>query len=639
MKNYSSAFLLAIAGVLLLSSHVLAQSDSTGAEKSDKQNQMRFMKPDFESDYYNFYSRKEISSPLQPRYDLDSAVYQKGKKRQKQQQAFLNNQYYYPAKPKDQWEIGINFGSAMVSGDVKPLINPIQNFGVGFHVRKSLGYIFSLRLGYNFEFMTGRNWEFDANLKNNKALNGSGSYNSKTVNYYNNPLLRPDSTEAGLGMNNKFIHNFRTYVHEINLSAIANLGNIKFHRERNLVNIYAFGGAGAMLFLTKTNALNENGEVYDLSKLYDETVKRNQVSSGAQPDSRTTAQRKYVLKELRGILDNSYESYADREVNLVGVNNFALLPTFHVGAGVAFHATKFMTIGIEQRVTFTMNDAIDGNRWQQDDYAGLTRDNDNISYTSVSLNFHLGSKKRVEPLYWLNPMGHTYKKLGEMDPDKIINELTQDDDGDGVPNKLDREPNSKKGCPVDTHGVMLDSDKDGIADCEDKEPFSAPGYPVDKNGVAIIPPNPCCDENRKGAGKGGYDCSKIELPSIHFDQDRFGVDPSYYGSIHAIAERMQMCPDVKIVVTGFDQSRNDQKYNEQLSWNRANEVVNYLVEKYGISRDRFIVDFKGGKAASGGTEKEKKAARKVEFRYAGDGEKGESNPPAPHPGLKAGSNK
>lgn len=638
MIKFSTLPVLGLAVLSALSLDAVAQTDTTQSqEKIDKQNQLRFMKPDMEADYYNFYNRKEISTPLQPRYDLDSAIYQKGKKREKQQKAFLDNKYYYPARPKDQWEIGVNFGVAMVSGDVKPLANVLQNFGVGFHVRKALSYVFSLRLGYNFEFMTGRNWEFDQNLKFNKALNGWGGFNPKSVNYYNNPLLRPDSTEAGIGMNNKFIHNYRVYAHEVNLSAIANLGNLRFHKERNIVNIYAFGGVGALLYLTKVNALDENDQIYDLSKLYQETVDRRTGGSSAQTNRRTTDQRKFVLKELKGILDKSYESYADREVNLVGINNFTLLPTFHIGAGIAFHATKFMTVGIEQRVTFTMNDAVDGNRWQQDEHAGMTRDYDNISYTSVTLNFHIGAKKRVEPLYWLNPMGHTYKKLGEMDPDKIINDLTADDDGDGVPNKLDKEPNSKKGCPVDTHGVMLDSDKDGIPDCEDKEPFSPPGYPVDKNGVAIIPPNPCCDEGKKG--RGGYDCSKIELPSIHFDQDRYGVDPSYYGSVHSVAERMQMCPDVKLVVTGYDGSKNDQKYNEQLSWNRANEVVNYLVEKYGISRDRFIVDYKGGKKAVTGTDKERKESRKVEFRYAADGEKGESNPPSPHPGLKAGSNK
>ncbi|CAM6004735.1 unnamed protein product [Sphagnum balticum] len=101
-----------------------------------------------------------------------------------------------------------------------------------------------------------------------------------------------------------------------------------------------------------------------------------------------------------------------------------------------------------------------------------------------------------------------------------------------------------------------------------------------------------------------------------------------------------MCPDVKMVIDGIDESKNDQKYNEQLAYNRAASVADYLVEKYGISRDRFIVKYEGGKKSNANLSPlERKKSRRVEFNYAADGEKGESNPPAPHPGLKAGSNK
>jgi outer membrane protein OmpA-like peptidoglycan-associated protein len=269
-----------------------------------------------------------------------------------------------------------------------------------------------------------------------------------------------------------------------------------------------------------------------------------------------------------------------------------------------------------------------------------------------------------------------------VNPQANAEELFKDDDNDGVPNILDREPNTKKGCPVDSHGVILDSDRDGIPDCEDKEPFSPPAYPVDSNGVAIVPPNPCCDTTRyykapesvapevvpvvvptpvPGAPavidtvtglptkppvivpvvpkKTITDCSKIDLPFIVFDGETYFVDPQYYGNLHQIAERMQLCPEIKIVVTGYGAARNEQKFNEQLGWNRANAAVDYLVEKYGISRDRFILKYVGQKTAATGTPYERKMKNKSDFRYANEGETGESNPPAPHPGIKAGSNK
>ncbi|HLP19385.1 MAG TPA: OmpA family protein [Chitinophagales bacterium] len=633
----------------------------------DSQNQLQFLKPDMESKNFNFYRRKEISTPLQPRYDLDSAAFQKGKKKTKQQQSYLARQYAFPAKPKDQWEIGVNFGVALLSGDVKPFVSLkgiTQNIGAGFTIRKALGYTISLRGGYNFMMMTGRNWEPDGNLAFNRALHGE--YDAR-VNYWNNPNLVPANTEKNLNMNKLFFYNYRTYVHEAHFAAVLNLGNVRFHKERNICNFYLVAGVDGFLFRTKMDALDANGAVYDFSSVHDLYVNpANQNPNGPVVNERLD-RRKQSLKLLNGILDGKYESDAEHENNATGFKQWQFIPAGTVGIGVQFHVAKFMSIGLEERMIFTGSDLLDGYRWQQDEHSGFTRSNDNISYTAITLNFHVG-KNRTEPMYWLNPMYHTYRKLGEVDPKGVADDILKDDDGDGVINALDKEPNTKKDCPVDTHGVALDSDKDGIIDCLDKEPFSPPGFPIDSNGAAIIPPNPCCDTTgfgnegldgtdgtdgtnggiggagatggkRRGAGGGNYDCSKIELPSVIFDADKYYIDPQYYGNLHQIAERMQMCPDMKVVVTGYDESKNDQKFNEQLAWNRANAAVDYMVEKYGISRDRFIVKYQGGKKAAEGTPYEKKMKNKVEFRYANDGEGGDSNPPAPHPGLKAGSNK
>lgn len=633
-----------------------ATADST-SKINDSQNQTQFFGEDMKSKNFNFYRRREVSTPLQPRYDSDSAIYQKGKKKSKQQQAYLNNQYYFPAKPRDAWELGINFGSAFVSGDVKPYINNkglIQNVGIGFTIRKSLNYMFSLRGGYDYFCTTGRNWEPDANLKFNNALHG---VYDKRVNYWDNPNLVASKTLEKLNMNKFFFYNYRTYMHEAHAEVIMNFGNSMFHKERNLVNAYLLAGVSAMFFTTYMDALNADGQVYDFSQVAALYYKPQQpgVNSAIKSD------RKQALNLLGKLYDGKYESFAEKENNTPGFKNWQFVPSFTAGFGLQFHVSKFVTLGLEERVLITGSDLLDGYRWQQDEHDGLTRDNDNVSYTSININIHLMGKKRTEPMYWLNPNAHAYKKLGDMNPKAIADDILKDDDGDGVINALDKEPDTKKGCPVDTHGVALDSDHDGIIDCDDKEPFSPPGFPIDSNGVAIVPPNPCCDTagigegipggpnglngpgglggNKGRKGNSGYDCAKIELPSTIFDEDKYYLDPQYYGNLHQIAERMQMCPDMKLVVTGYDESRNDQKYNEQLAWNRANAAVDYLVEKYGISRDRFIVKYQGGKKAATGTAFEKKMKNKVEFRYANDGETGDSNPPAPHPGLKAGSNK
>lgn len=642
MKQTITLFVL-----ILLLFPIIGSAQDKGGNKQKYQNQDQFFNSDKESKTYNYYERKKISQPLQPRYDTDSMPFQKGnKKKEAQQKAYLSKQYHYPAKPRDKWELGINFGMAMVSGDVKPYWQrPDQNFGVGIEVRKSLGYIFSLRLGYNFQLMTGRNWERDNNLQFNRALNPSPNTNFNSYldsvgpNYYDNPKLKADRTKLGYDLNRMWVYNYRTLVHQLSLEGVVNLGNLLFHRERTKWNIYALAGVSGFLFNTKYDALDKDGEVYDFSEIQDIWIK-GKSSPYVNNDKNV---RKSVFASLKRTLDGKYETQADNDANLPGIKFWTFIPAFTVGGGISFRPTNFMSIGIEERVTLTSNDVLDGYRWQQDEHNGMTRDYDNISYTSIKLGFFLGSKKRTEPLYWLNPMDYTYKKISDMDPDKIAEDLNKDDDEDGIPNRLDKEPASKKDCPVDAKGVMLDSDKDGIVDCEDKEPFSPPGYPIDKFGVAQVPPPACCQEAGKaggnGSGKGAYDCSKMELPSIYFDDDKYYLDPNNEGTLHTIAERLQMCPDVRLVVTGKDESKNDRKYNEQLAYNRSSGVIDYLVEKYGVSRDRFIVKYEGGTKAKNATPLEVKRSRKVEFKYAADGETGESNPPAPHPGLKAGSNK
>src|SRR6478752_4663411 len=64
------------------------------------------------------------------------------RKRLPQHNEFMNNTYPFPAKPRNQWEIGIKGGLFNIFGDVP---SHALDFGGGLHVRKALGYVFSLR--------------------------------------------------------------------------------------------------------------------------------------------------------------------------------------------------------------------------------------------------------------------------------------------------------------------------------------------------------------------------------------------------------------------------------------------------------------------------------------------------------------
>src|SRR5689334_38024 len=68
---------------------------------------------------------------------LDSSVIPA--RRMAQHNEFLNNAYPFPAKPRNQWEIGLKGGVPIGITDVR-YWGPTGGFGL--HVRKALGYVF-----------------------------------------------------------------------------------------------------------------------------------------------------------------------------------------------------------------------------------------------------------------------------------------------------------------------------------------------------------------------------------------------------------------------------------------------------------------------------------------------------------------
>ena len=60
-----------------------------------------------------------------------------------------------------------------------------------------------------------------------------------------------------------------------------------------------------------------------------------------------------------------------------------------------------------------------------------------------------------------------------------------DTDGDGVPDHLDKCPNTPPGVQVDEHGCPLDSDGDGVPDYLDKCPNTPHGVEVDEHGCPL----------------------------------------------------------------------------------------------------------------------------------------------------------
>lgn len=507
------------------------------------------------------------------------------------------------------WEVGISGGLNYVWGDVNSRVKlNLDNSTFGLHIRKALSNSFSWRWQYNYGTATMADFR---------------PHYTKTANFN---LTTP---------NNLWFVSSQMFSHSLSWDQVLTVGNGGMKKMNPKWTIDLFVGPSIFLYKTFVDRGLGNGtQDYDwnqLNNIYDGNIGAN----GQTGDQRA---KRLVSEAMDNLMDGIYETKGPNNGGKATIGGYSVVPAVAFGGSFNRKLTNRFSASLEYRIFYVFDDYLDGERFANfSTTPSYSQMNDMVHQTTLKLNYNIG-KGTQAPLYWRNPNEELQKKLAEMNPRKEINAAFADDDGDGVPNILDQEPASREGCPVDTKGVMLDSDKDGLVDCDDKEPYSPAGYPVDNQGVAKVPPPACCAELEKKAvqpakpaAKPAGDCAETTLPSIAFEKDKYGMSSNNAVALQSIGERMQKCPDMKLVVNGInDRNNKNGKYNEQLSYNRAMEVTSYLEERFGVSRDRFIVRY--NLEGTG----DQDADRAVMFRNAQEGETGASNPPSPHPGLKAG---
>ncbi len=504
-------------------------------------------------------------------------------KRMPQHNEWLNNAYPFPAKPRDQWEIGIKGGIAAVSADVRAW-GPTGGFGV--HVRRSLGYVFSVRAEYNWLDAKGLNWSPSRGYKLNPAWNS----------HYD-----PTTTQI--------FYNYKTTIQEGSIQAVITLNNLRFHKNKTGWQAYGFFGFGGSDYNTYINALNGTTP-YDFSSII----------AKYGPTGYQFSDRKSIKSDIKSLLDGSFETKAQADNQ-----HPKFRPALVIGAGFAVKLNNKFNIAIEDKFTINKSDLIDGQQYQENDPAApaLTRDYDTYNFLSVGLNMNIGNHA-VEPLYWLNPLDYAYSEINAPKHMKLPKPILDDTDGDGVTDQFDHEPNTPAGCPVDTHGVSRDTDGDGVPDCKDKELITPTQcQPVDADGVGKCPEPACCKELRARLDSGDFGnkkCNIGDLPSITFKGKSVSLSKDAQTLLASTAEKMRNNPNCKVAVVGYGESS---KAAQQLSWDRVNEVIKYLVEKEGVSADRFIFRY----AQSGGED------NTIDLKD-GTGEEGPNTVPAPHPNLR-----
>jgi outer membrane protein OmpA-like peptidoglycan-associated protein len=512
-------------------------------------------------------------------------------KRMPQHNEFLNNSYPFPAEPRNQWEVGLNGGFPFGETSVR-YWGPTGGFGI--HARKALGYVFSLRGEFDWMRIKGLNFEPSSDFANNPAWTAQG--------------YTP-------GVDHVF-YNYRSTINELSIQGLITLNNLRFHRAKTGFNVYGFAGFGLTRYNTFVDTHDASG---NYATAFDNLF--NQIGGS----NFTYGNRHTIKKDLKSIMDGKFDTPAQTDPGQPKLGGWPVYPVFVVGAGAEFKLNNKFNLALEYKQSFLRSSLLGGQEWQENGttQTALASHWDSYSYASVGINYNIG-KKSVEPLWWLNPLDYAYSEINAPRHMKLPKPVLDDSDGDGVTDQFDLEPNTPKGCPVDTHGVSRDTDGDGVPDCKDKELITPTiCQPVDADGVGKCPDPQCCKDLKAyidSAGPLGHGkCSIGDLPSITFKGRTVSLTKDGKALLASIAEKMRNNPNCKVAVIGYGESN---KSAQQLSWDRVNEVIKYLVEKEGISADRFI--FRYGQ--TNGDE------NTIDLKD-GTGEEGPNTVPAPHPNL------
>src|SRR4030095_5481417 len=135
-----------------------------------------------------------------------------------QHNEFLNNQYNFPAKPRNQWEVGIKGGILGIAGDV-PAVMP--TFAFGAHVRKAFGYVFSMRVEFMHGTGKGLSWSPAENYLHNTAWTNNGYA----------PAVR-DASGVLTPAADRVYYNYKTTLNDLGIQGVVNINNIRFHKAK-----------------------------------------------------------------------------------------------------------------------------------------------------------------------------------------------------------------------------------------------------------------------------------------------------------------------------------------------------------------------------------------------------------------------
>ncbi len=217
-----------------------------------------------------------------------------------------------------------------------------------------------------------------------------------------------------------------------------------------------------------------------------------------------------------------------------------------------------------------------------------------IVNASIGLTFYLG--KNAVHADWYSEEKQIMSELQALDSrlTKVETDMI-DSDQDGVPDYLDREPNTPSGVAVDTKGRAIDLNKNGIPD----EMESALDARYALKGEA--------GQSGTGASMTIKELIDKGYVNVYF---RFNSDqPEVYSlqAVNYLVVYMKENPGASAELIGYADEIGNASYNQALSERRANKVKELLVAS-GINESR-LTTRGGGQDAS--VDKDSAGARQL----------------------------
>lgn len=300
-------------------------------------------------------------------------------------------------------------------------------------------------------------------------------------------------------------------------------------------------------------------------------------------------------------------------------------PSFCAGAGIEIFLTDVIALDIGGKFRYMLTDDKDliGLSYHG---TGLASNDKYLLYGAVGLTWYPGKPKDSDG----DGVPDRKDKCPDTPKGCIVDEVGchKDSDGDGVCDGVDKCPDTPKGAIVDARGCPKDSDGDGVYDGIDKCPDTPKGCivdevgcPKDSDGDGVCDGIDKCPDTPKGVEVDNVGCPKkpdlSELEGIRFPFDKSDIIPTPNPILDRAVEILKAYPHVKVEIHGHTDSIGSEEYNMKLGLRRAEAVKKYLVD-HGINPDNLITKSFGETKpiATNDTKEGRQLNRRAEFHLA-----------------------